>query len=288
MIKVCEECGKEYNAYRISQKYCSTECKNTIKKFTKICVTCGKEYRTRLKNQKCCSPECGNFLKRKRVKIKCKQCGKEFEKRLSSKKIYCSPKCVGTSQRNGIERTCKVCGKKYKINSHRIGLNKCCSYKCKYIDQKRRIIKSCLICGKKFVSRPSEKKMHCSYKCWRESLIGINNPNYHDGKSTTLYPLGFNKTLKEKIRERDNYTCQICGIIEKEHIIEFGKVLSIHHCDYKKDNLNEDNLITLCNFCNSKVNSNREYWTKHFQKMMRRKKLPDEFIEVESKQLALC
>lgn len=46
----------------------------------------------------------------------------------------------------------------------------------------------------------------------------------------------------------------------------------VHHIDYNKQNNNPENLITLCNRCNSKVNFNREYWTQYFQEIMFRKK----------------
>ena len=42
--------------------------------------------------------------------------------------------------------------------------------------------------------------------------------------------------------------------------------LKKNHIDYDKKNCNPENLITLCNHCNIKVNKNRDYWTKHFNK----------------------
>jgi len=71
------------------------------------------------------------------------------------------------------------------------------------------------------------------------------------------YPEEFNDKLKEKIRKRDNYQCQLCGITEEEYIIVFGERLTVHHIDYNKNNNNEDNLISLCRSCHARTNVNR-------------------------------
>lgn len=34
---------------------------------------------------------------------------------------------------------------------------------------------------------------------------------------------------------------------------------------YIKQNCKEENLITVCNACNSRVNNNREYWYKYYK-----------------------
>lgn len=89
---------------------------------------------------------------------------------------------------------------------------------------------------------------------------GKNHPNWQGGITFEKYPLGWNKTFKEQIRYRDGYRCQICGKPEVEH----GKKLHIHHIDYDKNNLNEDNLITLCNSCHCRTNFRRDYWIEVF------------------------
>jgi hypothetical protein len=96
--------------------------------------------------------------------------------------------------------------------------------------------------------------------------IGNKNSNWKGGISKEPYAFEFNTTLKEKIRKRDNYQCQNkeCNMTEEEHLIVYGKVLYIHHIDYVKKNCKEENLVSLCNQCNSRVNFNREYWKKYF------------------------
>ena len=56
------------------------------------------------------------------------------------------------------------------------------------------------------------------------------------------------KKLANKIRKRDNYTCQKCG----SH-----KHLQVHHKKYIKGRLaweyDESNLVTLCSECHKKI-----------------------------------
>lgn len=93
-----------------------------------------------------------------------------------------------------------------------------------------------------------------------EGYDGKGNPNYKDGLSKLPYPFEWTETLRESIRQRDNYTCQLCDKTQGEA----RRKLSVHHIDYDKDNLDPENLITLCCSCNGKVNSNRLDWIKYF------------------------
>ena len=90
---------------------------------------------------------------------------------------------------------------------------------------------------------------------------GEGNPAWKNGLSREPYPLEWRETLKESIRQRDGYQCQLCGCSQVENI----QRLSIHHIDYNKKNLNLNNLISLCKKCHSKVNFNREEWEKFFK-----------------------
>ena len=65
------------------------------------------------------------------------------------------------------------------------------------------------------------------------------------------------KKLREKIVERDNYTCWVCGHEDKEN--EYGNpqwdilgTLHIHHI-IPNGKATEDNLITLCDKCHKAV-----------------------------------
>ena len=90
--------------------------------------------------------------------------------------------------------------------------------------------------------------------------------NWKGGKSFEPYPIVFTNRYKIAIKQRDNYTCGLCGIKEQDY---FQK-LSVHHIDYDKHNCNKKNLITLCRSCNAKVNTNREKWTQFFKDKVQR------------------
>ena len=93
-----------------------------------------------------------------------------------------------------------------------------------------------------------------------ELMRGSNNPTWSGGTSFESYGIEFNKPLKEKVRYRDNYTCQICSKTENK----LERILSIHHIDYNKKNNLEENLISLCIICHPKTNKNREQWKEKF------------------------
>ena len=87
---------------------------------------------------------------------------------------------------------------------------------------------------------------------------GAKNSSWKGGISFEPYTTDWTESLRRTIRERDRYTCQLCGKPQGD------RVHSVHHIDYDKKNCNPENLITLCCSCNTKVNSNREYWTNYF------------------------
>lgn len=78
------------------------------------------------------------------------------------------------------------------------------------------------------------------------------------------YPFNWTKALKRSMRERDNYTCQVCGKPQAEEC----RLLSVHHIDYKKGHCRPSNLITLCSSCHTRTNTDRESWTNYFRKRM--------------------
>jgi 5-methylcytosine-specific restriction endonuclease McrA len=72
--------------------------------------------------------------------------------------------------------------------------------------------------------------------------------------------------LRDFILERDNWTCQVCGMTNEQHILIFGRNITIDHIDGagcntpKKDKNNDpDNLITLCLRCHGSKDSFRRW-----------------------------
>lgn len=94
--------------------------------------------------------------------------------------------------------------------------------------------------------------------------MGSLASGWKGGISFSPYPVGFDRELKEKIRRRDGFQCMLCYVTEEESIKLWHRLLSVHHIDYNKNNINETNLITLCHICNVRVNKDREVWEQLF------------------------
>lgn len=97
-----------------------------------------------------------------------------------------------------------------------------------------------------------------------EAQSGDKSPHWKGGIAYQPYPKDWNETLRDSIRQRDNYMCLVCGVSQDELIGHF-KRLDVHHIDYNKDNLDPNNLITLCKSCHSKTTNNRDYWINYFK-----------------------
>jgi 5-methylcytosine-specific restriction endonuclease McrA len=102
-------------------------------------------------------------------------------------------------------------------------------------------------------NRLKEERKYNPIKHKKITLIPANRKT-----SFEPYSVDWTTTLKISIRQRDRYTCQICGKQQGDN------AFSVHHIDYNKQNCNPENLITLCNSCHSKTNYNRKEWIEYF------------------------
>ena len=178
-----------------------------------------------------------------------------------NKKHYC--KDCGKEIKNFYAKRCGSCGAIERLKDPKNHP--------RYIDNRTNKKYYCIDCEKELSSYQAKRCSKCAMKINGRNHIGKDNGNYIDGTGYFPYPLEFNEELKLKIRKRDNYTCQKCGITEEEYIIVYGQVLCVHHIDYNKENCDKDNLIALCNECNLRVNYNRNYWKQYFGKLMNKK-----------------
>ena len=123
--------------------------------------------------------------------------------------------------------------------------------------------------GKKNSKEHNEKIKRNHAKYWlgkkNPNVTGKNNSGWKGGISNNPYPKEFNTELKLKIRQRDNFTCCLCGKTEREELEELNRVLCVNHIDFDKNNCKESNLNTLCLRCNVKINREREYWIEYFK-----------------------
>lgn len=122
---------------------------------------------------------------------------------------------------------------------------------------------SCKYCGKQAKWKKSKTRQnrgkYCSRKCYNEwqkseENIGPNNPNYIDGgrHETHIQTLRKRepwKLWRKAVYERDNYTCQFCGIV--------GGKIHPHHIKFKKQFpqliYEISNGITLCEKCHMQL-----------------------------------
>ena len=143
-----------------------------------------------------------------------------------------------------------------------------CSCKERYKDKKnhphfKNARYYCIDCGK----RVSAKNVKRCWQCYVNFNKGENNPNWQGNISDDKYYC-FTKSLKTKIRIRDNFECQHCHMTEKTHKKIYNETLHNHHIDYNKQNYAENNLIILCRRCNSLANGNRDYWFAYYKYIM--------------------
>ena len=189
---------------------------------------------------------------------------------------------------NEEERSCENCGEEFVYRNYASSEGRFCSKKCwsVYQNDKKRVAVidyECNYCGKEFSHKEwsSRKGKYCSIECnakdWEENdehfmndeiaekiadtRRGSDNPNWKGGV-TLPYPSGF-RTRKTKVRERDSYECQVCGMSQKEHQNNFDAKLEVHHivprrlflrCGEYLEGVNcMENLVTVCKVCHNKV-----------------------------------
>lgn len=92
-------------------------------------------------------------------------------------------------------------------------------------------------------------------------LRGKGNGNWHHGRAYEPYTADFTDSLKDEIRARDGYVCQLCGVPQAECL----RLLDVHHIDYDKRNNDKGNLVSLCIACHGKTNGKREYYKSYLK-----------------------
>jgi len=193
--------------------------------------------------------------------VKCYYCGKPFYKpmaylRRKTKHHFCSVECrslwnYGKKVHTEEFKKDLAQRNKERVWSRDVRLKSSKSKKGKsFLTDLGRLAQSLQRKGRKFSPESIKKRS------------GKNHPFWKGGISYGEYPFEWTDSLKHKIRERDKFTCQICG--------KNGFV--VHHIDYNKKNCNPNNLITLCRKCHRKTNDNRNYWIKFFKNLKRKEK----------------
>jgi len=202
--------------------------------------------------------------------MKCIECGKEIYGKHLCRSCYQLKRkeqqpvsfCIdcGEELSKHIYTRCKDCRIKHRTGKNHPMFGRKGKDSPLYTGGKARLKKDkpCIDCGK-LILRQSIRCPDCRHK-------GKLHPNYIDGcrvGKSKKYPKEFNEKLKERIRSRDNQSCQMCGKKEQEERV----ALCVHHIDYKTTNNKESNLIALCSSCHTQTNFKRDKWQEKFKKI---------------------
>lgn len=150
MLKVCEICGKEFEAFH-NKKCCSPECSK--QKARLYCAQYQKTHREKISAYQRKYRAKVRKPKEKVLKV-CPICGKEFEA-LHNKK-YCSPECRHKSKNQyNRDRYWEIRGNEIAAKVRKPKVEKIPSgfYKCR-----------CAVCGKEMLRR-TPNAIYCSNEC---------------------------------------------------------------------------------------------------------------------------
>src|SRR3990167_2570148 len=192
------------------------------------------------------------------LSLKCVQCQIIFRAKKCANRQYCSRRCSGLHQRKIPNRHCLICHKQFVSRPSVIkkGKGKYCSKICanyaktlitgEQHPQYKRLRLNCVYCHQGFLVKPCNKNhQFCSKACrymgasiTARRLIGNKRPTI-SGENCHLWKGGIipirkfirnsseYKYWRQRIFERDNYTCQECGRRGIELHVDHKKPLAI-------------------------------------------------------------
>lgn len=271
---VCEWCGDKFSEKRSrasKRRFCSAECRfdwqsdafcgdshPNWSRITTTCEHCGDSFeraphRVERHETNFCSPECQTESDYRsgenhpehvdRVTVECAWCGTDLDRKpseLSETGVeFCDYQCFGEWRSENIAGT----------DHHQ------------YVE---RVTVDCLWCGAEVERKPSQVRDNgrhfCGHDChgeWRsENFQGEGHPRWKGGGHPKYGP-GW-QSKRDKVRERDGFECQGCGLTESEHVEEHGTELHVHHIkpfrtfDSREEANKLSNLVTLCLSCHRK------------------------------------
>jgi 5-methylcytosine-specific restriction endonuclease McrA len=211
-------------------------------------------------------------LELKRSIVFCECCGDAIvmaDWRIKKTTSFYCENCFGDSKRR-IE--CDHCGEIMRRYPANIQAYNYCSRQCsgsgihsrvyQSVDDYAGEIVECKVCGLDFYLQPNQigekSGKYCSRSCFhvahRDNMKGEKNPSWRGGCSGGYGPNWKQERLA--CLDRDNYTCQRCGLHEDEQ----DRSLDVHHIvplrefdgDFERAN-KLSNLVALCRTCHKFV-----------------------------------
>jgi 5-methylcytosine-specific restriction endonuclease McrA len=235
-----------------------------------VCEHCGAVYRKqypvgRPQAHYYCGRACQKAATAARNTCTCLTCGRVYPRDTRNKGGYCSLTCYWESLRgkrghnyDRVPVQCATCGATFEVERGRVGKARYCSYACMGAGQREpKIRKICPVCGKSFEVWPSHERVrYCSHKCHGFAARGEKHPLWKGGRFP-FYGSDWHE-VRQRIRDRDGYRCQVCGVPESQLTYR----LHVHHIIPRGD-FNGDlaaandptNLISLCRACHRRAES---------------------------------
>lgn len=185
-------------------------------------------------------------MPRKKIWKTCKKCLRKVK--LEEQQKYCSRMCYFSTRPIGGEyRDCKQCGKKFKVWFSMIrngwGKGKFCSKGCYHTFPK---------------SAEFRRRISLAFR-------GANHPNWKGGATKGRKDRNRKeyKEWRKSVFERDEYTCQDCGVKNKKGLGHSVALEADHIAPwvlYPESRYEVENGRTLCTFCHYKRKKETLEW----------------------------
>jgi 5-methylcytosine-specific restriction endonuclease McrA len=264
MLKLCKQCGVEFNAPRSKIHTCSRQCTTALRRSQKLyielkCGVCGKQYkanpvRVAHGRQTTCSRKCSYVARAvKRNKLSeyaCAVCGNLVLRRPSqiiSSYVFCSRTCHYRGRSLGLVK--RIVLKPYQMKPYALGARP------RRISTRPRIYISwtCETCGKERSIPRSEfcasrRLRFCSPACASIGSRGEKNYSWRGGHKHYYGPSW--RAIRRQARLLDGYCCR-CWLTPEE----LGQELDVHHLLPVRTFANVDaantldNVVSLCHKC---------------------------------------
>mgnify|MGYP001570022746 CR=1 FL=1 len=207
----------------------------------------------------------------------CASCGRDFLSQHGPAK-YCSQACMGRGHSKNYKKTysftCGQCGKQSLLGSRKKPkIRRFCDDKCRLRARRTGGDRQCLFCKKKFYCQKCESdRKYCSMSCrakgmpvkyWagkhRPEMMGERHFAWKGGVTSEQDRIRTSleyKMWRVKVFERDDFTCQNCGIRGKAIHADHIKPFSL----YPELRIKVSNGRVLCKNCHDLITSRYRKW----------------------------
>jgi 5-methylcytosine-specific restriction endonuclease McrA len=195
------------------------------------------------------------------VELTCENCGDVFTRPpCQAGQSYCSRECQKEDHRT--TSVCDCCGSEFRHRKRRENPRFCdkdCEAEWRQNNQSKGWVGECSSCGEGVERKPSNVpesgRVYCSVECYGEHksvlFSGEGNPLWKGGHPDYGSEWA---SVSERVRERDGYRCQSCGVRQEDlpRKLDVHHVTPVRHFDSPNDANSDENLVSLCRSCHQK------------------------------------